>query len=100
MKRSLELYLLGQLCEWFGSREICEPVVDGALRPRRDQREVVLLVDLRLALARVRERVVAQLLCNDAAEVGADLQRRRKQTDQVRDGRPGSRRRHGFTVYL
>lgn len=89
-KQSLKLYLLGQLCQWFGPREVCEPVVDGALRPRRDQREVVLLVDLWLALARVRERVVAQFLRNDAAEVGANLWRRRSRRPGE-EGQPAGR---------
>lgn len=70
-------HLLCQLCQGFSPGQIGEPVVDGALRPRCNQREIILLVDLWLTFARVWKRVVSQFLGNDAAEVGADLKRRR-----------------------
>lgn len=72
-------HLFCQLCQGFSPGQISEPVVDGALRPRCDQREIILLVDLWLTFARVWKRVVSQFLGNDAAEVGADLKRRQSE---------------------
>ena len=66
-------HLFGEQREGLGSGQVGEPVVNRALGPRGDQPEVVLLVDLWLALPRVRECVVAQLLRHDAAEVRTDL---------------------------
>ena len=72
---NLELYkraksnLLCQLCERFGPCQVCEPVVNGALRPCCDEPKIVLLINLWLPLACVGECVASQLLCNDAAEI-------------------------------
>lgn len=104
-KQSFRPYLFSQLCQGFSPREICEPVVDRALWPRRDQREVILLVDLWLAPACVRERVVAQFLCDDAAEVGADLKRWWSRRWGEGSGRHAKSSRHwlhtqGFIGYL
>lgn len=60
--------------------------MNGALRPSSDQPIVIFGIHLGLLLAGVLESVKLQFLGQYAAEIGADLQKRRRRETVRKDG--------------